>query len=87
MLLALLIIPWTYLLSLDTRDGALGWGGVGAIFMVEFGTMTLGLTAGIIALLRRERWLVLTVIALLLNLYPVFAPLFLYLTSNTAPHP
>jgi hypothetical protein len=73
-------IPLAYLLSHNARDSGWGWGGIGAILIARFGATTFGLIAGIVALVRRERWPAVTFIALLMNLYPVFAFLLLTLT-------
>jgi len=76
----LIALPLAYLLSHNVHDSGWGWGTIGAIFLAKFGATTFGLMAGIVALCRRERWPVVTGVALLMNLYPVFALLLLTLS-------
>jgi hypothetical protein len=76
----LIAIPLAYVLSHNVRDSGWGWGGIGAIFVTRFGATAFGLIAGIVAVVRRERWPAITGIAILLNLYPIFALLLLILS-------
>jgi hypothetical protein len=69
-------LPVLFIRTHPVQDSGWGWGAVGAILLAIGTSCFVGLTAGVIALCRRERLFGLTVLALLVNGFPILWFLF-----------